>query len=159
MGREEAFLWNELGFSLMRLYHLLQKEEKELAFRHQLGTTHVEMLYLLSRLGAGEDWLPVRRVYSYFALTQPAIGRILRHLAYWKYVELRRDKADRRCLLVRLLPAAYTLLEELEALRAHIVRSAFPDMPVPKLRQWIEGLRRATFAAHTNGEAAVGLPL
>ncbi|MCX7606190.1 MAG: hypothetical protein N2170_02835 [Bacteroidia bacterium] len=158
MSREESLLWSDLGFSLMRLYSNLQKEEKELAIRYQLGSTHLEMLFLLSRLNEG-GWIPVRQLYPFFPLTQPAVGRILRHLAYWRFVELRRDKVDRRCLLVRLLPNAHKLLEEVESLRAQVLRTFFPTVTPQQLKSWVEALRNTTFVHRPDVEASMGVPI
>lgn len=160
MSREESTLWGDLGFSLMRLYSSLQREEKELALRYQLGPTHVEALFLLSRLQEGKEWIPVRRLYPFFPLTQPAVGRILRHLAYWRFVEIQRDKTDRRCLLVTLLPRGRKLLEEVEGVRARVLRTFFPGLSASQLRTWVEALRNRTFAAPSpHVEASMGIPL
>ncbi|MCS7297425.1 MAG: MarR family winged helix-turn-helix transcriptional regulator [Bacteroidia bacterium] len=148
MSREECMLWSDLGFSLLRLHTLLQREEKELAARYQLGAPHVEVLYLLSRLQCGEgEWMLASRLYPYLPITQPAIGRILKHLRYWRFVELQRDKGDRRRLLVRLLPAAQKLLSEIEFMRARTLRQFFPSLSPSQLRIWVEALRNRTFAA------------
>ncbi|MCS7189070.1 MAG: hypothetical protein RMJ66_00065 [Bacteroidia bacterium] len=159
MSREENLLWGDLSFSLMRLYNTLQKEEKELAFKYQLGITHVEVLFILSRLSEDGEWIPVKRLYPYLPLTQPAIGRVLRHLSYWRFVEIGKDKSDRRCLLVRLLPSAYALVEEIQSRRAHLLRSALPPLSPKQLRSWVNVLRSTTFARHTHVETSVELPL
>lgn len=146
MSREECLLWGDLGFSLLRLYTLLQREEKELAAQYQLGIPHVEALYLLSRLEEGQgQWMPIARLYPYLPITQPAVGRLLKHLAYWRFVELERDKADRRRLLVRLLPKGYKLLEEIEQMRARILRRFFPELSSRELRLWVAALQNHTF--------------
>ncbi len=158
MSREESVLWSRLGFSLLKLYGKLQREEKALAARYQLGASHVEMLSALSHLEEKPgEWIPVQAVYPFFALTQPAIGRILRHLEYWGFVHMCRDKSDRRRLLVRLDPKAHKLLEEIELHRAHILRSAFPDVSPKQLRSWVQALRSLNFAVHRHVEASMGL--
>ncbi|MCS6895415.1 MAG: hypothetical protein NZZ60_04610 [Bacteroidia bacterium] len=148
MSREECLLWSDLGFSLLRVYSLLQREEKELAAQYQLGTPHVEVLYLLSRLEKEErgQWMLVSCLYPYLPITQPAVGRILKHLSYWRFIELQRDKGDRRRLLVRLLPKGYRFIEELEIHRAQILRKFFPKLSRTDLNTWVEAVRNRTFA-------------
>ncbi|MCS7152740.1 MAG: MarR family winged helix-turn-helix transcriptional regulator [Bacteroidia bacterium] len=148
MSREESLLWSDLGFSLLRVYTTLQREEKGFAAQYQLGTPHVEVLYLLSRLEekAGR-WIAVSRLYPYLPITQPAVGRILKHLAYWRYVELQRDKSDRRRLMVRLLLRGHKLLEKVEEMRAQTLRRFFPHLSPAQLKGWVEVLRSCTFAA------------
>ncbi|MCX8112223.1 MAG: hypothetical protein N3E49_03360 [Bacteroidia bacterium] len=160
MSREESLLWGDLGFSLLRIYSFLQREEKELAAQYQLGTPHVEVLYLLSRLEESKgQWMPVAQLYPYLPITQPAVGRILKHLAYWRFLELQRDRSDRRRLLVRLLPKGYKLLEQVEKRRAQTLRRFFPNLPASQLRAWVEAMRNRTFmgteAYHV--ESSVGL--
>lgn len=147
MSREECLLWGDLGFSLLRMYALLQREEKELAAQYQLGIPHIEALYLLSRLEDDQGrWMPVARIYPHLPITQPAVGRLLKHLAYWRFIELQRDKADRRRLLVRLLSKGYKLLEEVELMRARILQQFFPEISARELRGWVAALRNRTFA-------------
>lgn len=158
MSREESVLWSHLGFSLLKLYSRLQREEKALAARYQLGASHVEMLSALSHLEENPaEWIPVQRLYPFFALTQPAVGRILRHLEYWGFVRLCRDKTDRRRLLVRLEPKGHKLLEEIELHRAQVLRSAFPEVSPRQLRSWVQALRSLNFADHQHVEASMGL--
>jgi len=158
MQRSESQLWSDLGFSLLWVYGHLQRKEKEVAARHQLGPTHLEVLFVLARLHSLHPvWIPARLLYPYFSLTQPAIGRILRHLAYWRFVELVRDKRDRRRLLVRLLPKAHQLLDEISALRTAVLQDFFSDLSPRQLRRWIQALQHRTFerflpACGENGE-------
>ncbi|MEN3040008.1 MAG: hypothetical protein ABDH66_00505 [Bacteroidia bacterium] len=162
MSREESLLWGDLGFSLLRLYNFLQREEKALAARYQLGVPHVEALYLLSRLEKEESgqWMHVSQLYPYLPVTQPAVGRILKHLAYWRFIELQRDKSDRRRLLVRLLPKGYKFLEELEMRRAQTLRRFFPKLSPSELGTWVEALRNRTFACSESHhvEPSMGIP-
>ncbi|GIV25258.1 MAG: hypothetical protein KatS3mg026_0950 [Bacteroidia bacterium] len=158
MRRNKAQLWNELGFSLLQVYSQLQRKEKEVAGRHQLGATHIEVLFVLHRLQSlHAGWIPVRLLYPYFSLTQPAVGRILRHLAYWRFIEMVRDKRDRRRLLVRLLPKTYSLLEEIAALRKEVLEDFFSALSPRQLTKWVETLQHRTFerllpACGENGE-------
>ncbi|MEN2992598.1 MAG: MarR family winged helix-turn-helix transcriptional regulator [Bacteroidia bacterium] len=151
MSREELRLWGDFGFSLLRVYSWLQRAERALAAQYQLGPSHVEALYLLYRLAPKEGWIPLRQLYEFFPLTSPAVGRLFRHLAYWRYVELHRDKADRRRILVRLLPAAYQVLHEIESLRARTLQHLFPPLSGGQLRQWVEQLKTVTFASACAG--------
>ncbi|RMF49181.1 MAG: MarR family transcriptional regulator [Bacteroidetes bacterium] len=158
MQRSQSQLWSDLGFSLLWVYSHLQRKEKEVAARHQLGPTHLEVLFVLARLQSLYPvWIPARLVYPYFCLTQPAIGRILRHLAYWRFVELVRDKRDRRRQLVRLLPKAHQLLDEIAALRTAVLQDFFSGLSPRQLRKWTEALQHRTFerfvpACGENGE-------
>lgn len=158
MRRSKPHLWSELGFSLLQVYGQLQRKEKEVAARYQLGTTHIEVLFVLHRLQSLHSaWIPVRLLYPYFPLTQPAIGRILRHLAYWHFIELVRDKRDRRRLLVRLLPKTYSLLEEIATLRMEVLQDFFSALSPRQLNKWVETLQYRTFerflpACGENGE-------
>lgn len=148
MSREECLLWGDLGFSLLRMYSLIQREEKELAAQYQLGIPHVEALYLLSRLEeAHGQWMPVARLYPYLPITQPAVGRLLKHLAYWRFIDLRRDDSDRRRLMVRILPKGYKLMEEVELMRAQTLRRFFPNLSAHELHAWVEALRSCTFVS------------
>jgi len=160
MSREESLLWGDLGFSLLRVYATLQREEKELAAQYQLGIPHVEALYLLSRLEEGRgQWMLVSRLYPYLPITQPAVGRLIKHLAYWRFVELRRDEADRRRLMVRILPKGYKLMEEVELIRAQTLRRFFPNLSAHELHAWVEALRSCTFVGDEtyHADSSVGI--
>lgn len=154
MSREESMLWGDLGFSLLRMYAELLREEKEFAAQHQLGPTHLEVLYLLHRLSKDGEWLHATVIYPYFSITHPAVGRVLKQLAYWRYIEVKRDEEDRRKLQIRLRKEGIQLLEELERLRAQVLRRYFPRLPFEQLKQWVNNLAPLTFAP---GEAPVSI--
>ncbi|MCS6790585.1 MAG: hypothetical protein NZ580_06360 [Bacteroidia bacterium] len=154
MSREESMLWGDLGFSLLRMYAELLREEKEFAARHQLGPTHLEVLYLLRRLSGNREWLHATVIYPYFSITHPAIGRVLKQLAYWQYIEVKRDEDDRRKLQIRLRGEGIALLEDLERLRAQVLQRYFPGLPFEQLRQWVNNLAPTIFAS---GEASISV--
>lgn len=160
MSQEERLIWGEVSFSLLRIYGILRREEKVLAAQYQLGTAHVEILYLINRISSSpEGWLPVPKLYPYLPITQPAAGRLLKHLAYWKFIDLIRDRGDRRRLLVRLSDRGRALLEEIDFQRARLLQKLFPSLSGEQLHLLATALRSRTFAEEGNRhvESSMGL--
>lgn len=130
--------------SLLRLHSTFQKKVHELAASHHLSSNHLEFLLVGARLGEVGAWIPLKAIYPYFPVTQPAVGRLARYLAYWGYIELERDRIDRRQVRFRLLSPAWRLLElfrssQLQLLQQEGVHPSF-------IRALNRGFRKRIFA-------------
>jgi DNA-binding MarR family transcriptional regulator len=103
--------FEELYVSLGKVYASIQRAAYRVAQDSQLSVRHLQVLLVLNRIGAKREWIPLKELYPYFRLTQPAIGRLVRYLAYWDYIQIKRDEEDRRRLLIRLLPAGRAIVQ------------------------------------------------
>ncbi len=114
----------ELYVNLGKVYTSIQRAAHKIAQENQLSISHLQVLLVLNRIRAGREWFPLKEIYPHFRLTQPAIGRLVRYLAYWEYIQIKRDEADRRRLIVRILPAGRMVVQRFrqvsaESLDAH----------------------------------------
>jgi DNA-binding MarR family transcriptional regulator len=133
--------FEDLYITLCRAYTSLQQEVDGFAKRHQLSVGHLEILLVANRLGASQGCIPLKALYPYFGLTQPAIGRLVRYLAYWDYMEVRRDQEDRRRMLIRILPAGQQVLRHFRELS----RRCLASQDFITLHRALQGLPQLTF--------------
>jgi len=110
--------FEDLYVNLGKVYSAIQRAAHEIAQESQLSISHFQVLLVLNRIGAGREWTPLKELYPYFRLTQPAIGRLVRYLAYWDYIQLKRDHEDRRRLIVRILPAGKAVIHRFRQVSA-----------------------------------------
>lgn len=130
--------------SLLKLHSTFQREVHELATAHHLSANHLDFLLVGARLGGVGDWIPLKAVYPYFPVTQPAVGRLARYLAYWGYIELARDRADRRQVHFRLLSPAWRLLELFRDRQRQLIQREGVDPGF--IRALNQSLRKRIFA-------------
>jgi DNA-binding MarR family transcriptional regulator len=134
--------FEELYVSLGKVYASIQRAAYKVAQDSQLSVRHLQVLLVLNRIGAKREWIPLKELYPYFRLTQPAIGRLVRYLAYWDYIQLKRDEEDRRRLLIRLLPAGKAIVQRFR----HASAESLDPHSLHLLEQSLRKLSKLKFA-------------
>jgi len=110
--------FEELYVNLGNVYVAIQRAAQRIARENQLSMSHLQVLLVLNRIRDRREWIYLKELYPHFRLTQPAIGRLVRYLAYWEYIQIKRDEGDRRRLLIRLLPAGKAVLQRFQQVSA-----------------------------------------
>ena len=135
--------FEDLYVNLGKVYSSIQGAAHKIARENQLSISHFQVLLVLNRIGAGREWVPLKELYPYFRLTQPAIGRLVRYLAYWEYIQLKRDDEDRRRLIVRILPAGKAVIQRFRQISAENI----DEHTLALLERSLRRLSRLKFAA------------
>ena len=110
--------FEELYVNLGKVYVAIQRAAQRIARENQLSMSHLQVLLVINRIRDRREWIHLKELYPHFRLTQPAIGRLVRYLAYWEYIQIKRDEEDRRRLLIRLLPAGKAVLQRFRQVSA-----------------------------------------
>lgn len=143
MATRALMEFEDLYVNLGKVYSSIQRAAHKIAQESQLSISHFQVLLVLNRIGAGREWVPLKELYPYFRLTQPAIGRLVRYLAYWDYIQLKRDDVDRRRLVVRILPAGKTVIQRFRQTSAEVL----DNHSLALLERSLQRLSRLKFAA------------
>ncbi len=135
--------FEDLYVNLGRVYSSIQRAACRIAQENQLSISHLQVLLVLNRIRAKREWIPLKELYPHFQLTQPAIGRLIRYLAYWEYIQFRRDDKDRRRVVVRILPAGNAVIQRFREMSAE----SLDDHSLALLEQSLQRLSELKFAS------------